>query len=1150
MRKDTDTNSKEFEVEKAVDNTILNPLNEPFITTEEMYKNIINNLMDIIIVLDLRGNFLYVSPQIYEISGFKQEEIVGKNGFKLMHPDDIKKAAESLKEALDKKNKIYIEYRTIHKNGSYIDVSASGRIVNIDGEDRVFAVVRDLTEQKRSEKKSEKKYRQLIEDAFEGVWVIDENAFTTLVNPSMSRILGYEADEMIGRSLYDFTLQEDIETTKKTLERRRKGIKEEIEKKFIRKDGNEVLTRLMSSPIFDNDSRYIGAIAFVSDITERKNTENLLKESEEKFRTLFELAPSSTIVSDTEGKIIFYNEKFCKLHDVKKPELLKGRSVLEFFAKKDWPKLAESIRKTAEGVILEPIQYTMIKEDGTPFEAEANSSGIRDKNGNIVNLIGVAQDITERMKKDQKLRDSESKYRNLSIQYKMLLESITDAVYALNRDWEYIIVNKNAEKIINMPIENLLGHSIFEVFPGIEQTPFFETYKKVMNTGNAERVINTFKLPDGHKGYYEVSVYPIEEGILCIAKDVTEEKEFEQKLKDSEEKYSHLFKSSPQSIIIGDMKGNIIDCNFKEGQITGRTREELIGKNMMDIKMFPPESLPVVMKNFGVLLKGEIPNSVEVQIFKKDGSRIWVQPSASIFKLKDKMYFQIIMQDINDRKKSEESLRDSEEKFRTLFEIAPASIVVLDLEGNINLSNQKFRDLHGIKTQELLEERNIRDFFKKSDLPKLQEAMKRSLDGIQRGINQYTMLKQDGTEFPAEAISSGIKNKNGEITGLIGVAQDISKRNKSEQKLRESEEKFRTITEQSFMAISILQDGEFKYLNQKMTELTGYSVEEMLEWVEEDITKTVYPDDLKLIAKPYQKNKNGDPLSFKSTTFRSIRKDGKIRWLETFSKKIDYEGKPATLTTYMDITEKKEAEQELIKLNSLKSELLRRTSHELKTPLVSIKGYSDLLLSVHKEKLDDYVLSSIVEIKQGCERLESLIQDILNTSELESGAIQLKKTEEDLSFLIKLSIRELKGITRLRNHAISLDIHDKLIASFEQEQIHRVISSLLNNAIKYTPPNGKIKIKTEIKDSLIQFSIRDSGIGLTEEEKKLLFSQFGKIERYGQGYDIISDGSGLGLYISKKIIELHGGEIWVESEGRNKGSTFYFTLPLIKKSTD
>jgi signal transduction histidine kinase len=252
----------------------------------------------------------------------------------------------------------------------------------------------------------------------------------------------------------------------------------------------------------------------------------------------------------------------------------------------------------------------------------------------------------------------------------------------------------------------------------------------------------------------------------------------------------------------------------------------------------------------------------------------------------------------------------------------------------------------------------------------------------------------------------------------------------------------------------------------------------------------------------------------------------------------------------MDVTKRKEAEEELIKLNTLKSELLRRTSHELKTPLVSIKGFSDLLLNIHREKLDDYVLATVVEIKQGCERLESLIQDILNTAELESGAVELKKREEDLSFIIKLSVRELQGITRLRNHTITLNIHDRLEAQFEQEQIHRVISSLLNNAIKYTPPSGNIEIKTEIKDNFILVSIKDSGIGITLEERDLLFTQFGKVERYGQGHDIITDGSGLGLYISKKIVELHGGEIWVESEGRNKGSTFHFTVPILTESNN
>ena len=125
-----------------------------------------------------------------------------------------------------------------------------------------------------------------------------------------------------------------------------------------------------------------------------------------------------------------------------------------------------------------------------------------------------------------------------------------------------------------------------------------------------------------------------------------------------------------------------------------------------------------------------------------------------------------------------------------------------------------------------------------------------------------------------------------------------------------------------------------------------------------------------------------------------------------------------------------------------------------------------------------------------------------------------------------------------------MNIYDKLIAKFEKEKIHDVISNLLINAIKYTPPSGEIEIQSEIKDDFIIISIKDNGIGLMEEEKKQLFKQFGKIERYGQGWDVLTEGTGLGLYISKMIVELHGGKIWAESEGRNKGSSFYFSLPI------
>jgi len=214
---------------------------------------------------------------------------------------------------------------------------------------------------------------------------------------------------------------------------------------------------------------------------------------------------------------------------------------------------------------------------------------------------------------------------------------------------------------------------------------------------------------------------------------------------------------------------------------------------------------------------------------------------------------------------------------------------------------------------------------------------------------------------------------------------------------------------------------------------------------------------------------------------------------------------------------------------------------------MSIKGFTELLLLKYKEILYEDELYLVNEIRKGCFRLETLVEDILKTAELESGTIHLEKSEEDLSLIIKICMKELKGFADSRNQNINLMLHDKLITSLERKQIHQAINNLLNNAIKYTPPNGKIEIHSEIKENFFIISIKDSGIGFNEEEKQRVFKRFGKIERYGQGYDVVSEGSGLGLYISRKILELHGGEIWVESEGRGKGSIFYFTLPFTTK---
>ncbi len=363
--------------------------------------------------------------------------------------------------------------------------------------------------------------------------------------------------------------------------------------------------------------------------------------------------------------------------------------------------------------------------------------------------------------------------------------------------------------------------------------------------------------------------------------------------------------------------------------------------------------------------------------------------------------------------------------------------------------------------------------------------------------------------------------------------------------LKESEEKYRMIFTGASDPIAILDDVKIIDCNDLAVKLFGYSnrngIIGLPPW---KISPQKQPDGRNSDDKATElikKAVSGEPQRF---YWKHLKKDGKLFDAEVSLSSFKLENKDYIMAIIRDITERKKAERELREISQLKTELLERTSHELKTPLIAVKGFTDLLLDLHKEKFDDEVFSILGEIKHGTEQLETLINRLLETTVLESGKIQFNPKEEDLSFLIRFCVKNLRGFVKTRNHFITLDIPDKLILNFEKERIYDVFSHLIVNAIKYSPPYGEIKITAKKIKNFAQVCVQDNGIGLSEDEKKKIFKQFGKIERYGQGWDIGTEGTGMGLYTSKKIVELHGGEIWVESEGRNKGAKFCFTLPM------
>ena len=719
-----------------------------------------------------------------------------------------------------------------------------------------------------------------------------------------------------------------------------------------------------------------------------------------------------------------------------------------------------------------------------------------------------------------------------------ILDSISVSIFLIDLDNKILQCNKATLDILGKSkYKDVIGHSCWELVHSTSEQVDWCPVKRMHESGHREVTIQKLR-----GKWVEISADPVLDdqgkinGAVHVIRDISEKKIVE-------EKYKNIIDNLMDMVIILDLKGNFQYISPQIYDISGFKPEELIGKS--GFKFMHPDDI----KNAAETLREAIVKKksvyIEYRTIHKNGYYLDLSASGKIVNIEGEDRIFTVVRDISVQKRSELKLRESEEKYRLISENTDDLIAVYNEDGNVEYLNAETHSRILGYNVENFTDKSFRDMMVYEDDREI--AGNSVKEGLKKGsyYYQFRLKHQQGNYLWFEVTGKTFTDDNGEDK-LLCVSRNINEMKLAEQKIKESEENFRTIADQAFMGILIIQNDKVEYVNKALLQIFEYLIEEMDNWVKDDLLKIIHPDDLQYLRNYRKKLRADDPNIKPYYSYRVFTKSNKLKWIDQFSRPIIYMGKPAELVTIMDITEKKEAEKELIKLNSLKSEFLRRTSHELKTPLVSIKGFSDLLLNVHKEKLDDYVLATIHEIKLGCERLKNLIQDILKTSELESGATKLKKTEGDLSFLIKLSIRESQGLTKLRNHSINLNIHDKLTTNFEQEQIHQVISNLINNAIKYTPPEGTIEIKSEINNHDIKISIKDNGIGITSIEKEDLFTQFGKIERYGQGLDIISEGTGLGLYISKKIIELHDGAIWVESEGRNKGSTFYFTLPIIK----
>lgn len=513
---------------------------------------------------------------------------------------------------------------------------------------------------------------------------------------------------------------------------------------------------------------------------------------------------------------------------------------------------------------------------------------------------------------------------------------------------------------------------------------------------------------------------------------------------------------------------------------------------------------------------------------------------------------------IKQRSGTEKVLKESERKYRELAVQLPQTVFELDTSGNIVFINRFGSQVFGYNAQDLMVGLNILQLVAEDDKEKAGEDIKLALQGNPQ-VREYRLQKKDGSTFPAIAYSIPVV-KEGRTVGIRGIFLDISERKRTELALKESENKFRGLAEKSLVGVYIIQDWMFKYVNPRFAEMFGYNILEMIDKMgPKDI---VLPDDWPKVEERLQKRLTGEIESL-SYEIRGLTKKGDLVYIEVFGSRTAYESRPAVVGTALDITEHKHIEADLIRAKEAaeagaraKSEFLANMSHEIRTPMNAVIGMTSLVLETNLNREQREYLETI---RYSGQALLTIINDILDFSKIERGRIELECQPLHLQSCIEEALNLILSQASEKGLKLHYSAEGFIPATVDGDasRIRQVLVNLLSNAVKFTE-RGEIDVRVAASelpnDSYeIHFSVRDTGIGISQETAGRLFQPFSQADastsrKYG--------GTGLGLAVSKRLVELMGGRIWIVSE-EGKGSTFHFTihanasagLPTIEKPT-
>ncbi|MFH1117901.1 MAG: PAS domain S-box protein [Pseudomonadota bacterium] len=488
-------------------------------------------------------------------------------------------------------------------------------------------------------------------------------------------------------------------------------------------------------------------------------------------------------------------------------------------------------------------------------------------------------------------------------------------------------------------------------------------------------------------------------------------------------------------------------------------------------------------------------------------------------------------------------LRNGEQRYRSLFENSRDAIVVASKEGRIVEANQAFLDLFGYSLEELLGMSALELWSNPEERAGWQDELERT-----GGLREYELraLRKNGETRLCLLTSSTWTAEDGTVHYQT-ICRDITEQRKAQEALFESEQMFRLLSEQSLMSVAVLQDGVYKYANQAMADLVEYSIEEILNWQPEEFLKVAHPEDRQLVMEQARLKQSGDPRQKTSYEFRIVAKSGAKKWVEIFSKTVQFKGRNANLVTMIDISGRKQAEEHLRHSQKMEAigTLAGGIAHDVNNLLQIVLGQADMLLL--RRDMDQKSTRSVQAIRRSALNGADLVRRILTFSRQAEPEMCTMNLSEEVRRVRELLLRTIPRMIR-----IEMALDDNLwTIEADPSQLEQILLNLAVNAKDAMPDGGKLLFETrnttirekygrthpEVRPGkYVLLTVSDTGHGMPTDTLGRIFDPFFSTKNPGQG-------TGLGLSTVFGIVKKHGGHIHCYSEV-GAGTSFKIYFPV------